>query len=153
MGFLTDVITLLYSCWRKVVQETWKWGRQIVLVCMHWSSCLINASDSICLWIHPSEYSLKYWHSYLAHTLGLLLLFACFLKKVHGYLSAKHDNSSLDPRKIGVFTKTSWSCCSILLTGKRGRSPEPQHSAFVQERYHCIPEEGIIYCRRICSLS
>lgn len=49
-GFPADVLSLVCTCWRKVVQETWKQERQILilLVCMHWSSCLINVSYSIC---------------------------------------------------------------------------------------------------------
>lgn len=152
VGFLADIVSLLHTCWRKVVQETLRWGRQILLVCMHWSSCLINASYSICSWIHPSKCSLKYRHSHLSHTLGLLLLFACFLKKVHGYLSAKNYNCFLDPGKIGGFTKTSWSGCSMLLQEREEDHQRPSR-LHLYSRDYSVPEEGIICCRKICSLS
>lgn len=60
-----------------------------------------SAPCSICSWIHPSKCSLKHRHFSLSHTLGLQtwVFFTCFLKKVHGYLSANYEDSSLDPRK------------------------------------------------------
>ena len=149
-----------FPCWRrfsvvhmleKSSSRNTKTREANSLVCMHWSSCLINASYSICSWIHPSKCLLKYQHSYLAHSLGLLLPFACFLKKAPGYLSAKKDNSFLDLRKIGGFT--SWRSACSMLPEQREEGRQSPSRLHLYRRDHCISEERIICCRRICSLS